>query len=245
MNSAIHALIVTDIFGVTPSTQKLAKQLSAQYQLVSIIDPYKGIQQEFTNEVMAYQSFIALCGHDAYQDLVSQCLIQALSQPNNKILLIGFSAGASAVWRAIDRDSNLAINSKINNRFLHFTGFYPSHIRHYLNMIPLCKTTFIFPRHESHFNVQTVISELSKNTYSLCIQTRFLHGFMNPSSVNYCVWVHNGLTKILTRFSIELSKELSKQPSNQLSKEHALNYQRRLISEINQVYLIQSPETSA
>jgi dienelactone hydrolase len=161
-------VVITDIFGLTDDVIALAKEHSA-----TIIDPYQGVHQSFTNEAQAYQHFIEQCGHDAYVDRIWSVIN---SMPNG-VKVLSFSAGASAVWRLTERFSPHKIE--------HLIGFYPSQIRHHLNVNPNSPVTLIFPSKENHFDVDKVIKNVSKSASVQCIKTAWRHGFMNPRSDNY------------------------------------------------------------
>lgn len=42
-----------------------------------------------------------------------------------------------------------------------------------------------FPEEEPHFDVVELMARLSRREGVVCHQTRYLHGFMNPLSVNF------------------------------------------------------------
>lgn len=169
----MHIIITTDIFGLTTDVDSLAASLSTALVSVTVIDPYEGCKQAFTNEQAAYDTFIARCGHVRY----ISAIVSAIESSNEEVILIGFSAGASASWKAIDQSLNPLIK--------HCIGFYPSQIRNHLDVIPCCPVTLVFPCEEKHFDVDSIISGLSALTQVHCIKTSYYHGFMNSLSENY------------------------------------------------------------
>ncbi|SQD78115.1 dienelactone hydrolase family protein [Moritella yayanosii] len=169
----MHIIIITDIFGLTKDTDLLAASLSTEQTRVTVIDPYEGNKQQFVNEHAAYDAFITQCGHERYISAVAS----AIELSESEVVLLGFSAGASAAWKAIDRHSNPLIK--------HYIGFYPSQIRNHLDVIPCCPVTLVFPCQERHFEVDDVIEALSSVKQVNCIKTSFYHGFMNSFSENY------------------------------------------------------------
>lgn len=169
----MRVIIATDIFGVTEAILMLAHSLRNQQVSVSVVDPYDGVEQAFTDEHSAYQAFLSSCGHDNYVRKVEH----AISASTEQFVILGFSAGASAAWRLM--------NCSFKSKLLHFIGFYPGQIRNHLDIVPKYPCTVIFPDHEQHFSVSELSGILAKNDNVFCIHTEFGHGFMNPSSLQY------------------------------------------------------------
>ncbi|SGY87425.1 dienelactone hydrolase family protein [Moritella viscosa] len=169
----MQIIIITDIFGQTTDIDSLAVSLSTDLTRVTVIDPYEGYKQTFINEQAAYDTFMTQCGHERYRSAVSS----AIELSEGEVVLLGFSAGASAAWKAIGRHSNPLIK--------HCIGFYPSQIRNHLDVIPCCPVTLVFPCEEKHFEVDNILSVLASLKQVHCIKTSFQHGFMNSLSENY------------------------------------------------------------
>jgi len=167
----MHIVFVTDIFGQHAGLDEFIH--SCKPATFSIIDPYQSARLTFTDEAQAYQTFLVLCGHQAYTQLIAE-KIRQFTQP---CIIIAFSAGASATWQALS-----ATNTELMK---HFIGFYPSQIRHHLHLTPYVSTQLFFPVHEKHFSVDDVIQALSEKPTVQCIKTNYLHGFLNPLSLNF------------------------------------------------------------
>jgi len=169
-------IIVSDIFGQQQYLDDFARSIT-HTELVTIVDPYQTERLNFINEDQAYQTFIKQCGHDNYVNIILTALSQfSRTEP---ITIIAFSAGSSATWRVLAQIKQTKYYIK------QFIGFYPSQIRHYLHLSPKVKTQLIFPKYENHFSVNDVIETLSLQTTVACIKTDYLHGFMNPLSINF------------------------------------------------------------
>lgn len=169
-----HILLATDIFGYTNAIETLKHRFESVCQTVHILDPYDAKRINFQDENEAYETFTQICGLENYATLCSNAL-DALS--NETTILIGFSMGVSALWKALDGQKDAKIKG--------FYGFYASQIRHALEAKPHVPCTLIFPQSEKHFKVDALITELVKHENITCIKTQYLHGFMNPCSVNY------------------------------------------------------------
>lgn len=163
-----NILLVTDIFGNCSALQPLLQAITAAGDVVTIIDPYQGKLQCFADEAEAYQVYSSQCGHDAY----AACVAQALTQPY--ALALGFSAGATALWRAL----GAASAGQITRAVL----FYPGQIHQYLAVTPKLPVQVVFGHSEPHFAVAAICTELSKKPGVTAVQTAYAHGFMNPAS---------------------------------------------------------------
>ena len=165
--------IVSDIFGKTPAFETIAKDLAGDNTDVVMIDPYKGIFQDFENEEKAYACFQKDVGMEKYTDIV----FNRISGIKDPLLLTGFSVGASAIWQML--------NKKNFNKKSKSMCFYGSQMRNILNVNPVIKTEIFFPVKENHFDIKELKEKLEKKENVKCIQTKYLHGFMNRYSVNF------------------------------------------------------------
>ncbi|MDD1793966.1 dienelactone hydrolase family protein [Enterovibrio sp. ZSDZ42] len=167
----MKVVLVTDIFGLCESIDCLSNHLTHLDVDLEVIDPYEGMRHSFINEQDAYDAFVKQCGHDKYLSLVSESI--SVVKPE---LIIGFSAGASAVWRVSSLDSGDCRQA---------ICFYPTQIRNHLDIKPQIPTKVVFPCTERAFNVENVSKHIS--TYELVNTeiTSFQHGFMNKCSAAY------------------------------------------------------------
>lgn len=170
-----HIIIVSDIFGRTSALEKLVSEMqgSEVKGSVEILDPYHSQKMEFDNEGEAYSYFMSEVGLDVYTDK----LLNRVKASTDSITLLGFSVGASAIWKLSD-----------NPELKHITRatlFYSSQIRHYTNIEPMFPVRLIFPEMETGFSILELINALKPKKNVDIEQTCFLHGFMNPHSKNY------------------------------------------------------------
>ena len=162
-------ILVSDVFGVTPALLKISEKLGA----CSIVDPYKGQMMEFQNEAEAYSYFVEKIGLDNYLS----SLLKMVESIESQTTLIGFSIGASVIWRL----SENKCNSHITQAFC----FYGSQIRNFTQIEPSFKVCLIFPKSEFHFDVVELQNRLSKKVNVKTKKVEHLHGFMNYYSNNY------------------------------------------------------------
>ncbi len=163
-------IFVTDIFGMTAHLSHFARQFNAQYQ---IIDPYNGQLQTVVDEPLQYTRFMEECDHDGY----FKKLNNALAKVDSATTVIGFSAGGAAAWRSVAEIKNPHIKKLI--------AFYPSQIRHHLNVNAPIPCEIIFPKNEPHFDVYTVMQKVSDQHQIRCQVSDYQHGFMNPLSAGF------------------------------------------------------------
>mgnify|MGYP000662689776 CR=1 FL=1 len=138
-----------------------------------IIDPYDGKYMKFESENEAYIYFAEHIGHDNYL----KTLKGIVEYTSNKSILIGFSIGATAVWRV----SEDLVNKKIQSAVC----FYGSQIRNFTHISPSFPIELIFPNKEDNFDVLALHSTLNKKNNVSSTIVKYLHGFMNFHSINF------------------------------------------------------------
>ena len=180
-------IVVSDIFGLSDELEQLSDDIATQTSTeVLIIDPYNGVKKQFENEREAYDYFNNNIGLDAYL----KKLMSHVSK-RNKLLLLGFSVGASAIWR-------LSEVSQYAKNIDYGLCFYSSQIRHHTSLVPLIEMDLVFPKAEASFDLEYVIDSITSNLYSNgisekveSIKSQYLHGFMNKLSPNFNAYAYN------------------------------------------------------
>jgi dienelactone hydrolase len=165
--------IISDIFGRTPALDQLAQNFAVPGAQVDIVDPYKGVDQNFASQEQAYDSFMSRIGLDGYQKLIED----RLGSCEGAICLIAFSVGASAVWRL----SGNPVFKHIVKAFC----FYPSQIRHFPDIQPCFDTELIFPVSEPGFDVDEMSILQEVKPLVSCRKESAEHGFMNALSPGF------------------------------------------------------------
>lgn len=237
----MNLLFVSDIFGQTSALDALAFDLQTRIRhkiqskandagkLVDTtcrdsichniscytVDPYAGERFNFADEAEAYQYFSTHSTIDQYASDLSAVL--AKLDCNLATWVIGFSAGASAVWQ-------LAASLEGEQyRNVQAVGFYGGQIRHLTQLSPLVPMHLVFPKSEAHFDIDELIETLaegqaaslttpSENQSKLSTaahsqqkpsqpqlsqeKVNYFHGFMNKCSAKfdpegYTVWLEN------------------------------------------------------
>ncbi len=180
----MNLLFVSDIYGSTSALKALVSNLISNLSsnntdpkgsgpYTKIIDPYNGIDHQFKSQDKAYRYFTTNIGLDTYTDLLRNEILQTPVP----VILIGFSIGASAIWKLSDSDISPNIQQAV--------CFYGSQIRHDTQINPQFDVELISPRKEPHFDVQQLSQKLSIKQHVKCTFSNGLHGFMNKLSPNF------------------------------------------------------------
>jgi len=170
----MRQILVSDIWGRTPQFEQLALELNQNSkQDPIIIDPYGGVDMSFADEESAYKYFVQHVGIKKYAEILSS----QISIQTEFVSLIGFSAGASAIWHVANESAFDNVSSAV--------CFYGAQIRRNLDFCPNFPIHFIFPVTEPHFSVKEVISKLKTKQSTTIEQSSYQHGFMNRLSNNF------------------------------------------------------------
>nr|WP_245217602.1 dienelactone hydrolase family protein [Rheinheimera maricola] len=184
-------MVLSDIFGLCAGLERLQADLSQAGADVQLIDPYQGQMQHFADEARAYAAFSTQCGHDAYAAIAQQAL-QNAARPFD--LAIGFSAGATALWRALAQ----ANESQVKQAVL----FYPGQIHQHLALTPAVPVQVIFGHSEPNFAVADICTQLQQQPGVTAGSTDYAHGFMNPASQAFAeAGYQQQLSKLLKRLA--------------------------------------------
>ena len=166
-----NVAVFSDIFGLCAGLERLLADLTQAGAAVKLVDPYQGKRQHFADEVQAYAAYSVNCGHDTYAAIAAQAL-QNNAQPID--LAIGFSAGATTLWRALANTDTRLLKQAIL--------FYPGQIHQHLALTPQVPTQVIFGHSEPHFAVADICTQLQQKPGVSADSTRYAHGFINPAS---------------------------------------------------------------
>lgn len=182
----MHIILATEIWGRTPHMNALAERLRPCAAAVVVVDPYDGADPDFGSEQDAYAAYCKQCGHEAFAARVAQ----ALERVGGDTVMVGFSAGATAVWSVLCAAAGTVRGG---------VGFYGSGIRTMLDKTPTVPVELVFPAHEEHFEVGAVVDSLSAWPTVHCHMVPQGHGFMNPLSANFDPSAHEAWTAWLLR----------------------------------------------
>lgn len=103
----------------------------------------------YTKKEEAYHHFINNIGFDVYYQIIP--MINRLKEVYEKVILIGYSIGATIAWRCNEIGQCDGV-----------VCLYGARIRDYLSIKAKCKTLLIFAEHDS-FNAYDIKAQLTKN----------------------------------------------------------------------------------
>ena len=166
-------LVATDIFGATPALQQELAVLKANHHSLQIDicqpDSCQSVPV-FANDQLAYQAFVEQGGLERYQSQV-----QSRLQAQQADVLLGFSAGASALWCALSTARAGAGKALL---------CYGGQIRNYSALIPQWPVTCVWAD-ELHFDVRELQQTLRHQPGLQQEHWQLPHGFINPHSTGY------------------------------------------------------------
>lgn len=193
MTSTLRLLVASDIFGHTEALNAALAQLVLQGAALRISicqpDSCRIENRRFANDEQAYQAFMQQGGLAVYQQQLSTALSQ--QQPD---LVLGFSAGAAALWCAL---SELPAAATPARALLCYGG----QIRQHVALQPKLAVTCLWSD-ETHFDVRALQCALAVQTNVLQQHWPYHHGFINPLSKNY---QRDGATEFWRRCQLWLS----------------------------------------
>lgn len=173
MKPSRRLLVATDIFGATPALQQALVALQGNDQSLQIDicqpDSCEG-GPVFADDQLAYQAFVQQGGLEGYQSKVYASL-----QAKQADLLLGFSAGAAALWCVLS-----TVRPQAGKALLCYGG----QIRQHTALMPQWPVTCLWSD-ELHFDVRALQQQLQQ--YSGIEQQHWpqQHGFINPHSKGY------------------------------------------------------------
>ncbi len=162
-------ILVSDIFGINKSLYQIRDFFCKNKFEVFIIDPYKLEVKSFLDKEEAYETFINVCGHEKYYEI-----LMAKEKDIKADYIVSFSAGASASW---------LLGSKKLESCKKILCFYPSQIRNNLNIIPLTPVKVFFAKSENTYLVEEVYNFIRKKQKVEAEILPYEHGFMSKENI--------------------------------------------------------------
>lgn len=168
-------IVLHEIYGLNQHIRDFSHGLSQEGFDVMAPD-LLGNEQVFeeAQEQAAYLYFINQIGFETAARQVITLLNEARSR-YRKIILIGFSIGATIAWLC-SHEAGLCEG---------VVGFYGSRIRDYLNLQPECPVLLFYPENEEAFFVSDLVDILDEKEGVQARQLQGEHGFANLASVHY------------------------------------------------------------
>ncbi|MBA9856991.1 hypothetical protein PQH03_17535 [Ralstonia insidiosa] len=160
-------VVASDIHGINASLRSLLAVLGDPV----ILSPWLEDGCPFASEEDAVHAFHAKNGLRSYAQKIADVV------EDQPAFLIGFSVGATSLWRYI-ASQRCHVQSRA---FL----YYGSRIRDAVGLIPRCPATVVFAEHEPSFSPASVAASIAGPGVACSVIENTHHGFMNPSSRHY------------------------------------------------------------
>jgi dienelactone hydrolase len=166
------AVLLHEIYGINRFISETGRKFYEWGLDVDCPDLTGGTVYPYALQEQAYAHFIQSGGFGRYQEIIRR--MEALRREYNKIILIGFSAGATIAWRCTE------------SRFCDcMVGVYGSRIRDYTEVEPACRSLLLFSDQEESFDVWKLEEDLRNKKNASIRVLKGRHGFMDSFSGNF------------------------------------------------------------
>jgi len=174
----IAVIILHEIYGVNRFIEETCTEYYLQGFDVFCPNMIQRKNFLYSESAEAYQTFLDNVGFDFYVEE----LVLELKLTYEKVLIVGFSVGATIAWRCSQNSFCDAI-----------ICFYGSRIRDFTIIQPLCPVLLLFAEQDS-FDVYRVIKQLAGKTNVNLYILHASHGFMDRY-YNHFSWDQAELSK--------------------------------------------------
>lgn len=168
-------IVLHEIYGINEHITGVCRELAdAGYDAAcpDLLDGKPAFSYEREEE--AYKYFFNYAGFEASVKK-STFLIRQAELEYKRILLLGYSVGATIAWLCCGNDP--ALSGVI--------GIYGSRIRDHMDIKPKCPTLLIFPREEKSFDPVALKEKLEEKEKLHVHILEGRHGFADQYSENY------------------------------------------------------------
>ncbi|MFT0801199.1 dienelactone hydrolase family protein [Bacillus swezeyi] len=173
-NSEQLIIVLHEIYGINRHMEDVCRSLS--HRGFDVICPNllnKERPFDYQEEKAAYLHYMENVGFAGAARKI-KTMIFHLKNRYQKIVLVGFSAGATIAWLCSEDEHIDGI-----------VGYYGSRIRDYLKITPACPVMLFFPEKEQSFDVAKLISALDGKQNVESAKLKGAHGFSDPYSKEY------------------------------------------------------------
>ncbi len=167
-------IVVHEIYGINEHISKVCRELSSLGCDILCPDLYqRGQPFAYDEQAAAYSYFTSQVGFTKAA-LQIQDLLCTHRNTYRKILILGYSIGATTAW--LCSESGLCDG---------IVGYYGSRIRDFLHIRPACPVLLFYPRQEEAFEVGELIERLQHIPFLDVKQMDGQHGFADPCSNHF------------------------------------------------------------
>ncbi len=174
INRNSMVIVLHEIYGINKHILTTAERFR-QMGFAAECPDFTGLAKPFTYGCRqeAYEHFIHNVGFTEAARRVLSHIDRAKGEGYQKVILCGFSIGATLAWLLSEHRS---VDGVI--------GFYGSRIREYPCINPQCPTLLLFPTYEESFDVISFTASLKKEQVMVKV-LEGSHGFADPFSSNF------------------------------------------------------------
>ena len=159
--------VASDIHGAHDQLRSRLSQLGNP----TFISPWPSDEHAFETEHDAVTEFHRENGLASFEQKIAKAV------NGEDALLIGFSVGATSIWRYV-ASNECSPNSRA-------VLYYGSRIRDCSELVPRCSTSVFFAEHEPSFDPHAVATLIRKSGAFCTVIPDTYHGFMSPTSRHY------------------------------------------------------------
>lgn len=163
----MRVIVASDIHGTHASLRSQLAVLGKP----TIVSPWPGEGHPFATEQDAVSEFHRRDGLSSYEQKI------AATVNGEEALLIGFSVGATSLWRYV-ASARCHPNSRA-------TLYYGSRIRDCSELVPRCPTSVFFAEYEPSFDPHGVAPSIRESGAFCAVLSGTHHGFMSAASSHY------------------------------------------------------------
>lgn len=167
-------IVIHEIYGINRHMQNICQSLAERgFDVICPNLLKQDMPFDYSQEEAAYSHFMQ---HVGFSEAFGQIkrLVADIRNDYRKVFIVGFSVGATTAWLCSEEAEVDGI-----------AAYYGSRIRDYTDLLPQCPTMLFFPQEELLFDVDELITTLSKNDSIEIHKYNGQHGFSDPYSAKY------------------------------------------------------------
>ncbi|QID16042.1 MULTISPECIES: dienelactone hydrolase family protein [unclassified Paenibacillus] len=174
MDGKTVVVVLHEIYGVNRHIKETAAALEAQGYDTLMPDLLGGRTFSYAEAEEAYRHYHSTVGAEGARDRLLP-LLRRLRERSGRVLLVGFSVGASAAWlcAAVEGAADGAV------------CYYGSRIREHAGLEPRCPVLLLWAEQEPGFDVQELSASMAGMEQVTSRIFNAQHGFADSGSLRY------------------------------------------------------------
>jgi dienelactone hydrolase len=181
-------IILHEIYGLNEHITRVARDYLYKGYDIYCPDLLEGKTFQYSQCEEAYDYFMNHVKFEVYH-MVNQ-FIRSLRPKYRKIILLGYSIGATIAWRSTE-----------SGLLDCMVGYYGSRIRDYPDVTPKCPSLLLFAKKEKSFDALKLSEVLKSRAKIEILEGR--HGFCDPFCSTYSQKASDKAKKLTLKFLFE------------------------------------------